>query len=128
MSVKQISTDQAPRPAGHYAQGTVAGNMLFISGQLPIRPDGTGLMREDFETQAEQAIANVLGILEAAGGTQADLARVTVYIVGVENWGHFNEVYAKMMPDARPARTVVPVPELHYGYRVEIDAIAMLRN
>jgi reactive intermediate/imine deaminase len=126
MSVEQISTDQAPRPAGHYAQATVAGGMIYVSGQLPIRPDGTGLMREDFETQAEQAIGNMLAILHAAGGDAAHLARVTVYIVGAENWGRFNEIYARMLPDARPARTVVPVHELHYGYLVEIDAVGIL--
>jgi reactive intermediate/imine deaminase len=124
--VTQISTEGAPQPAGHYAQATVAGGMVYISGQLPIQPDGTGIMREDFETQAEQAIANMIAILEAAGSDTANLARVTAYIVGAENWGIFNEIYGRMLPDARPARTIVPVEELHYGYLVEIDAIAVL--
>jgi 2-iminobutanoate/2-iminopropanoate deaminase len=124
--IRQISTDKAPQPAGHYAQATVAGGMIFVSGQLPIQPDGTGIMREDFETQAEQAIANMIAILEAAGGDTAHLARVTAYIVGAENWGLFNEIYGRMLPHARPARTIVPVKELHYGYLVEIDAIGVL--
>ncbi|MDE1916526.1 MAG: RidA family protein [Sphingomonadales bacterium] len=126
MSIRTVSTDQAPRPGGHYSQATVAGNLVFISGQLPIRPDGCGLMREDFETQVEQALANVLAILQAAGGENAELARVTAYIVGAENWGLFNEIYGRVLGDAKPARTIVPVREVHYGYKVEIEAIGLI--
>lgn len=121
-----ISTDEAPRPAGHYVQAKRAGDHLYISGQLPIRADGAPLPDDGFETQAAQAIDNMLAILKAAGGQPADLARVTAYIVGVGNWPRFNAVYAEKLGDARPARTVVPVPELHYGYLVEIDAVAVI--
>lgn len=121
-----VSTDRAPSPAGHYAQAKLAGQHLYISGQLPIRPGGEPLADDSFETQAGQAIDNMLAVLEAAGGTPADLVRVTAYIVGVSNWPRFNQVYAARLGDARPARTVVPVPELHYGYLVEVDAIAVL--
>jgi 2-iminobutanoate/2-iminopropanoate deaminase len=121
-----IATDAAPAPAGHYSQAIRSGNSLYISGQLPIRADKAPLPDMSFETQARQAIANMLGILEAAGGKPADLCRVTAYIVGVENWPEFNRVYGDMLGNAKPARTVVPVPELHYGYLVEVDAIASL--
>jgi reactive intermediate/imine deaminase len=124
--VRPVSTDNAPKPAGHYAQGIVAGGTLYISGQLPIGPDGAPLTDTSFEAQAEQAIANMLAILAAAGGEPADLARVTAYIVGVENWPRFNAVYSRLLGDARPARTVVPVPELHDGFLVEVDAVAIL--
>lgn len=127
-ALSPILTDQAPAPAGHYAQAIRAGDMLYVSGQLPIRADKAPLDDMGFAAQARQAIANMLAILEAAGGTPADLCRVTAYIVGVENWPEFNRVYADMLGDARPARTVVPVPELHYGYLVEIDAVAALRG
>ncbi|TWD45978.1 reactive intermediate/imine deaminase [Agrobacterium vitis] len=121
-----INTDQAPAPAGHYVQAKIAGQHVYISGQLPIRTDGAPLKDSAFETQAEQAIDNMLAILRAAGGSPADLVRVTAYIVGVSNWPRFNQVYAGKLGDAKPARTVVPVPELHYGYLVEIDAIAVI--
>ena len=68
----------------------------------------------------------MLAILAAAGGTPQQLVRVTAYIVGVANWPRFNAIYAALLPDVRPARTVVPVSELHYGFLVEIDAIAVL--
>jgi len=124
--MRAVLTDRAPAPAGHYAQAIVSGGHVFISGQLPIRPDGRPLAEDGFEAQARQAIQNMLEVLCAAGSTPRDLVRVTAYIVGVAHWACFNAVYASMLPDVRPARTVVPVPELHHGYLVELDAIAVL--
>lgn len=130
MSNKQlvtgILTDRAPKPAGHYTQAIISGAHVFVSGQLPIRPDGSPLNDVGFEAQARQAIQNMLEIVRAAGSSPQQLVKVTAYIVGIANWPRFNAVYASMLPDARPARSVVPVPELHYGYLVEIDAIAVL--
>jgi reactive intermediate/imine deaminase len=120
-----VLTDSAPRPAGHYAQAVVSGAHVFVSGQLPIRPDGQPLDDDGFEAQARQAIQNLLEVLDAAGSSPKHLLKVTAYIVGIANWPRFNAIYASMLPDARPARSVVPVPELHYGYLVEIDAIAL---
>jgi reactive intermediate/imine deaminase len=120
-----IQTDRAPKPAGHYAQAVVAGAHVYVSGQLPIRPDGRPLDDDGFEAQARQAIQNMLEILRAAGSSPQQLVKVTAYIVGITNWPRFNAIYASMLPDACPARSVVPVPELHYGYLVEIDAIAV---
>jgi len=125
--VTGILTDRAPKPAGHYAQAVVSGAHVFVSGQLPIRPDGRPLDDDGFEAQARQAIQNMLEIVRAAGSSPQQLLKVTAYIVGIGNWARFNAVYASMLPDACPARSVVPVPELHYGYLVEIDAIAVLQ-
>ncbi|MES2904942.1 MAG: RidA family protein [Pseudomonadota bacterium] len=124
--IRFISTDRAPAPAGHYSQAVAAGGHLYISGQLPILPDRSPLPDMSFEAQAAQAIDNMLQILAAAGGSPARLARVTAYIVGVENWASFNAIYAAKLSNARPARTVVPVAELHHGFLVEIDAIALI--
>lgn len=123
--VTSILTERAPKPAGHYAQAVVCGAHVFVSGQLPIRPDGHPLDDDGFDAQARQAIHNLLEILRAAGSSPQQLVKVTAYIVGIANWPRFNAVYASMLPEARPARSVVPVPELHYGYLVEIDAIAV---
>ena len=120
-----ILTDRAPRPAGHYTQAVVSGSHVFVSGQLPIRPDGRPLDDDGFEAQARQAIQNMLEIVRAAGSSPQQIVKVTAYIVGLANWACFNAVYASMLPDACPARSVVPVPELHYGYLVEVDAIAV---
>jgi reactive intermediate/imine deaminase len=123
-----VNTDRVPSPAGHYSQAKLVGQHLYISGQLPIRPGGEALADDSFGTQAAQALDNLLAILDAAGGTPADLVRVTAYIVGVANWPRFNQVYAARLGDSLPARTVVPVPELHYGYLVEVDAIAVIAS
>lgn len=112
------------RPGGHYSHAKRFGELVFTSGQLPVRPDGSHTADRPFEEQARQALANMLAALRAAGAEPPDILKVTVYIAGVELWPRFNAVYAEVMGEARPARTVVPVPELHYGYLVEIDAVA----
>ena len=119
-----VTTRRAAPAGGHYSQAIRHGDLIYVSGQLPIAPDGTHRSGEDFEAQARQAISNMVAGTEAGGGSIASLLKVTVYLVGVENWPRFNAIYADMMGDVRPARSVVPVPELHYGYLVEIDAIA----
>ena len=122
--IERIATDEAPAPAGHYVQAAAWRDLVFASGQLGVRPDGGGTVGRPFEEQAAQALANLLAVLRAGGCGPDEVVRVTAYIVGVENWPAFNRVYAGFFPGARPARTVVPVPELHHGYLVEIDAIA----
>lgn len=72
-----------------------------------------------------QALANVLAIVDAAGSEPDHILRVTAYVVGVENWGTFNSIFAEAFGNARPAPTVVPVTDLHHGYKIEIDAIAI---
>lgn len=119
-----VDTRGAPSPAGHYVQASVCQNLVFVSGQLPVLRDGGHQPDASFAAQARQALANLLAIVEAAGSSRTQVLKVTAYIVGVENWPAFNAVYREMFGEARPARTVVPVPELHYGYLVEVDAIA----
>ena len=124
MDIETIVTDEAPVPGGHYAQATAAGDLLVVAGQLPVRPDGTHTADLPFEDQARQALANLLAIVRAGGSAPERVLKVNVYIVGIERWPAFNRVYAEMFGDAKPARAVVPVPELHFGYLVEVDAIA----
>ena len=124
MDIESIVASDAPAPAGHYSQATAYGDLLFVAGQLPHRPDGTNQADAPFEEQARQAIANMLAIVRAGGSSPERVLKVNVYIVGVEHWPAFNRVYAEIFGDARPARAVVPVPELHHGYLVEVDAIA----
>ncbi|WP_331684811.1 RidA family protein [Consotaella aegiceratis] len=123
--IERIGTPDAPAPAGHYSQATAWRDLVFVSGQLPSLPDGTRLADKPFEDQARQALANVFAILKAAGSGPEHVLRVTAYIVGVENWPAFNATYAAAFGDARPARTIVPVPELHFGCQVELEAIAV---
>ena len=122
--IARIATDAVPEPAGHYAQATAWRDLVFVSGQLGPRPDGSHTHDRPFEEQARQALANVLAILAEAGCGPERVLKVTAYLVGVENWPTFNRIYAEAFGEARPARAVVPVPGLHHGYLVEIEAIA----
>jgi 2-iminobutanoate/2-iminopropanoate deaminase len=120
-----VTTDKLSPPGGHYSHAVRFGDLVFVSGQLGIRPDGSHTAHLPFEDQVRQALENVLTALRSTGATAADLLKITAYIVDVERWPRFNAVYAEVMGDARPARTVVPIAQLHYGYLVEVDAIAV---
>lgn len=123
-----VQTDRAPTPAGHYVQAIVHAGLVYISGQLPVHPDGGHDAKADFDAQARRALDNLLAVLDAAGSSPERLLKVTAYIVGVENWPSFNTIYAERLGKAKPARAVVPVPELHHGYLVEVDAVASLSS
>ena len=119
-----INTNELAAPGGHYSHAVRFGDLVFVSGQLGIRPDGSHTAQLPFEDQVRQALQNLLTALRSAGATASDVLKVTAYIVDVERWPRFNAVYAEVMGNARPARAVVPVAQLHYGYLVEVDAIA----
>ena len=121
-----VSTTAAPPARGHYAQAIEHAGTIYVAGQLPIDPADAERRIEGFEAQARQVIANVLAIVEAAGGAREGILRTTVYIADIAHWPAFNAIYAQMLGAHRPARTVVPVAQLHYGYLVEMDAIAAL--
>jgi reactive intermediate/imine deaminase len=124
-AIEPIICPATAAPGGHYSAAAACGDLVFISGQLPIAPDGSHLTDRDFDTQARQALENLLAVAAAAGSGPDSLLKVTAYIVGVENWPHFNRVYADLLGDHRPARAVVPVPELHHGYLIEIEAVSI---
>ena len=123
--ISTVSTNELAAPGGHYSHAVRCGDLVFVSGQLGIRPDGSHTAHLPFEDQVQQALENVLAALRSAGATADDVLKVTAYIVDVERWPRFNALYAEAMGSARPARTVVPVAQLHYGYLVEIDAVAV---
>lgn len=114
------------KPGGHYSHVAIANGFVFVSGQLPIDAQGEKLSGATFEVQAEQVLANVQAALEGAGSSIAQLVQVRVYIVDVEHWASFNQIYARWAGEARPARAVVPVPHLHYGLKIEVEATALV--
>ena len=126
--MKAISTPAAPAARGHYSQAIVHAGLVYVAGQLPIVPEDPERRLESFEAQARQVLANVTAILEAAGSGSDLIVKATVYIADITHWPAFNAVYAEVIGVHRPARTVVPVPQLHYGYLVEMDVIAALRG
>jgi 2-iminobutanoate/2-iminopropanoate deaminase len=119
-----IQTADAPTPTGHYCQAAAHGDLVFVSGQLPVRPDG-GESDRSFEAQVRQALSNLFAILSAAGSSPEHVLKVTVFLVGIEKWPIFNQLFGEVFGAVRPARSVVPVPHLHDGYLIEIEAIAI---
>ena len=123
--VRQVSVAALAPPGGHYSHATVGGGMVFVSGQLPITADGTRLVDAPFESQARQALANVEAALLASGSSVERLLQVRVYVDDIGNWPSFNAIYAAWIGSARPARAVVPTGPLHFGLKVEVEAIAL---
>jgi reactive intermediate/imine deaminase len=119
-----IFADALPRPAGHYAHAVRSGGLLFVSGLLPVAPDGRMLAAASFDEQTRQLLANLDAVLAAGGTTRDALVQVRVYLTDLERWGRFNELYAAWIGAHRPARCVVPVPALHHGVLLEIEAVA----
>lgn len=113
-------------PGGHYAHAVVAGDWVFVSGQLPVTPEGTRLTGAPFEAQVQQVLANLDAALRGAGTTRQRLVQVRVYVTDIADWPVFDALYAAWLGPHRPARAVVPVPMLHHGLRVELEATARL--
>lgn len=113
-------------PAGHYSHIAVHRGLAYISGQLPVTPEGGKLIQEPFALQAEQVLRNVDACLAAAGSSRDRLVSVTVYVTDIGDWPTFDRLYAQWLGAHRPQRAVAGVKELHYGSAVEVHAIAAL--
>ena len=126
--MKIVSSLGAPTARGHYSQAIVHGGMVYVAGQLPIVPGEPEKQLTRFEDQARRVIDNVAAILAEAGSGLDLVVKTTVYIADIVHWPAFNTIYAERMGSHKPARTVVPVGTLHYGYLVEMDVIAAVRG
>jgi len=120
-----FNPDTMAAPGGHYSHAVAGGGLVFVSGQLPIAPDESKLNDAPFEEQARQVLDNVAHALTAAGTAVSRLVQVRVYVTDIKDWPAFNALYAEWVAPARPARCVVPVPELHYGFKIEVEAVAL---
>jgi len=123
----EIITSNAPQPAGHYSQAIVHNNIIYVSGQLPIGLGGREKTVGSIEEQTELALKNLAEILKAAGSNVKQVIKTTIYISDIELWSKVNAVYSRFFGEHRPARTVVPTTKLHFGFQIEIDAIAALK-
>ena len=126
MSRRLFTPASLAPPGGHYSHAVVANGMVFVSGQLPIDVRGNKLVDAPFDVQARQVLANVAGALEAAGSSVSQLVQVRVYVTDIAQWPAFNAIYAAWAGASRPARAVVPVPTLHHGLLIEVEAVAAI--
>ena len=124
MSKIPIQTAQAPAAIGPYAQAVRAGNLLFVSGQIPLDPATGQLVAGDITVQTERVLKNLAAILEAAGSNLARVLKTTVYLRDLEDFGKMNAVYAKFLGEDPPARATVQAARLPRDAAVEIDLIA----
>ena len=127
MNVRIVHTENAPAAIGPYSQAVVAGNFLFTAGQIPIDPATGQIVSGDVTAQTERVLRNLAAVLENAGASWSDVVKTTVYLQDMADFPRVNEVYGRVMGEARPARSTVQVAGLPRGVLVEIDAVAVVR-
>lgn len=121
-----VVTSSAPAALGPYSQAIVAGNLLFVSGQIPLDPATGQLVDGDIEAQTRQVLRNLDAILAAAGTSFAAVVRTTVYMTDLTEFAAMNRVYETVVTQPAPARATVQVSRLPRDARIEIDLIAMV--
>ena len=125
MARQVILSPNAPAPVGPYSQGIRVGDLVFVAGQIPLDP-ATGAMPGDIAEQTRLALTNVRAVVEAAGGSLADVVKTTVFLTDLDDFGAMNAVYATFFAEQPPARACVEVARLPKGARVEVEAIAAI--
>jgi len=127
MSMKTINTDKAPTAIGPYSQAIVANGFVFCAGQIPIDPANGQLITGDVKVQTERVLSNLAAVLAAAGASWSDVVKTTVFLQDFNDFAVVNEIYGRVLGDARPARSTVQVAMLPRGVAIEIDAIAVAK-
>jgi 2-iminobutanoate/2-iminopropanoate deaminase len=127
MEKQVVRTDEAPAPfqGAPYSQAIRAGDLVFVSGQLALRPDHAEIVSDSIGEQTEQVFANLRAILEHAGSGLDRLVKTTVYLTDLGDFAAMNEVYAKHVGDQPPARATIEISALPSGAKVEIEAVAL---
>ena len=120
---KAISTNNAPQAVGPYSQAIQAGNLLFISGQLPFVPATMTQVSQEIKAQTQQCLDNVLAIASAAGYQKTDIVKCVVFLKNMNQFGEMNQVYAAFFGDHKPARSTIEVARLPKDVDIEIEAI-----
>lgn len=126
MSKQAIHTDSAPAAIGTYSQAIRAGDLVFISGQIPLNPDTMEVVEGDFEKRARQVFSNLEAVAEAAGGSLNDVVKLTIFLTNMDDFAAVNAVMGAFFEQPFPARAAVAVAALPKGVDVEADAIISL--
>lgn len=117
--------DALSSPGGHYSHVVTANNMSFVSGLLPLDKQGNPLADKTVEAQITQVLENLNACLLGINAKKTDIAQVKVYVTDINEWPIVNELYAKWIGEHRPARLVAGVKELHFGSKIEIEAVVI---
>ncbi len=119
-----VATEQAPQAIGPYSQAVIFGNMVFCSGQIPLRPDGT-LEEGDVTAQTRQVLQNLSAVITASGSSLQNIVKTTVFLQDMNDFAAMNTVYSEFFSSDPPARSTIQVARLPRDVRVEIEAIAV---
>ena len=122
--MRTISTPDAPAAIGPYTQAQISGNHLFTAGQIPLVPETMEMVTGSIEAQTEQVLRNLTAVLVAASTSWDRVVKTTVFLTDLGDFAAFNAVYARVLGDAKPARSTVQVAALPRGANVEIELIA----
>jgi 2-iminobutanoate/2-iminopropanoate deaminase len=125
MEKRVIHTDKAPKAIGPYSQAIQAGNLLFLSGQIPLDPVSGELVKGDIRQGTKRVLENMKGVLESQGLGMEDVVKVTIFLKDIGNFNQVNEIYATYFPSSPPARSTVEVARLPRDAGIEIEAIAL---
>ena len=128
MKKEIISTENAPQAIGPYSQAVKAGNLMFISGQIPLDPKTGDLVSESIEDQAKQVLDNVKSICEASGNSLDDIVKISIFLTDLSNFSVVNDVMKEYFSEPYPARATVEVSGLPLGVNVEIEAIVLING
>lgn len=123
--MRNINTEKSPQAIGPYSQGIISGNLIFVSGQIPLDADGK-LVSDDIQEQTRQCLRNISHILEEAGSSLEKVIKTTIYLVDMDDFARVNEVYAGFFTEPYPARSCVEVSSLPRDVKIEIEVIAEL--
>ncbi len=126
MTIDRVTTDRAPKAIGPYSQGIKANGLVFCSGQIPADPASGELVTGTITEQTKQCLTNLKAVIEAAGSSIERVAKVTVFLRDMNDFGEMNEEYKKWFSDPPPARAAVQVARLPKDVGIEIEAIAVL--
>ena len=126
--MKEINHLGAPQTPAHYSAAVREGNTMYISGQLPLDPVTRKYCEGGIREQTLQALRNLEALVLQEGGDRTSVLRTTAYIADMKYWGEVNDVYREFFGEHRPARTIAAVPEIHFGFLVEIDGVAVIRD
>ena len=125
--MKKINPPNAPEPKGHYSSAVVHNGLIFVSGQLPRDAVSGEVETGAIEAQTELALRNIEAILLEANSDLNHVLQFTIYVSEMELWDKVNAVYARILGEHKPARAIVPVKDLHFGTKIEIQAVAAVK-
>lgn len=125
---KVFCSNKAPKPKGPYSQAVICNGLLYISGQVPIDPETSLIIRSTIEKETDIVLNNIKGIVEDAGASMEDVLKVTCYLADMDDFERFNNVYKEFFKENPPARTTIQAGKLPLDVQVEIDAIVALKE